>query len=114
MPDETLSVRNPRTGLFDYEISVTSADTVSQCTQALREAQPEWLALGAEGRAKCLDRFADALMNEIDSLAEALAIDTGRRTFARFEAFKSVELIQMWAERVTPILDQLAGSGQSG
>ena len=114
MPDETLPVRNPRTGLFDYEISVTSADTVSQCTQSLREAQPEWLALGAEGRAKCLDRFADALMNEIDSLAEALAIDTGRRTFARFEAFKSVELIQMWAERVTPILDQLAGSGQSG
>jgi acyl-CoA reductase-like NAD-dependent aldehyde dehydrogenase len=47
-------------------------------------------------------------------LAEALAIDTGRRTFARFEAFKSVELIRMWAERAVPILDQLSGSGQSG
>jgi len=114
MSDATISVRNPRTGLYDYEIEVASADTVVRRAQALRSAQPQWLALGADGRARCLDRFADALMSEIDGLAEALAIDTGRTTFARFEAVKSVELIRMWAARATPILEQLAGSGQSG
>ena len=114
MSDATISVRNPRTGLYDYEIEVASADAVARCAQALRSAQPQWLALGADGRAQCLDRFADAVMSEIDGLAEALAIDTGRTTFARFEAVKSVELIRMWAARAAPILEQLAGSGQSG
>ncbi|NDH42169.1 MAG: aldehyde dehydrogenase family protein, partial [Gammaproteobacteria bacterium] len=114
MSDATISVRNPRTGLYDYEIEVASADTVARRAQALRSAQPQWLALGADGRAQCLDRFADAVMSEIDGLAEALAIDTGRTTFARFEAVKSVELIRMWAARAAPILEQLAGSGQSG
>ena len=114
MAPETLSVRNPRTGVYDYEIAVTSADTIFHCTQTLREAQPQWMALGAEGRAESLNRFADAVMAEIDALANALAIDTGRKNFARFEALKSVELIRMWAERAPPVLHQLAGSGQSG
>lgn len=114
MSDKTVSVRNPRTGLHDYEIRVASADAVARSAQALRKAQPQWLALGAEGRAQCLNRFADAVMSEIDALAEALAVDTGRTTFAKFEAFKSVELIRMWSERAPPIFDQLAASGQSG
>ena len=114
MSNTTISVRNPRTGLYDYEIEVASANAVARCAQALREAQPRWLALGAEGRARCLNRFADAVMSEIGALAEALAVDTGRSTFAKFEAFKSVELIRMWAERTPSILEQLAGSGQSG
>lgn len=114
MSCETLAVRNPRTGLYDYEIDVTPAETISQIAEALRQAQPQWLALGAEGRAQCLNQFADALMTEMEALAAALAIDTGRTNFAHFEALKSVELIRLWAERAKPILDQLAGSGQSG
>ena len=114
MSGETFAVRNPRTGLYDYEIDVTPAETISQISKALRQAQPQWLALGAEGRAQCLNQFADALMTEMEALAAALAIDTGRTTFANFEAFKSVELVRLWAERAKPILDQLAGSGQSG
>ena len=114
MSGETFAVRNPRNGLYDYEIDVTPAETISQIAKALRQAQPQWLALGAEGRAQCLNQFADALMTEMEALAAALAIDTGRTTFANFEAFKSVELVRLWAERAKPILDQLAGSGQSG
>ena len=79
----------------------------------LRQAQANWLALGAEGRAVCLNQFADALASELVPLAEALAVDTGRKTFAQFEAAKSIELIRMWAEKSGPILDALSGSGAS-
>jgi acyl-CoA reductase-like NAD-dependent aldehyde dehydrogenase len=110
----TLPVRNPRTGELDHEIPITSAEDIASISTALRAEQAQWVAMGASGRAACLNRFADAVMAEVGPLGQALSIDTGRSTFAQFEAIKSVELIRMWAERAGPILEALAGAGQSG
>ena len=109
-----LSVRNPRTGEWDHEIPITSPEDIASMTTALRAEQAQWVAMGASGRAACLNRFSDAVMAEVGPLGQALSIDTGRSTFAQFEAIKSVELIRMWAERAGPILEELAGAGQSG
>ena len=114
MAVSTLPVRNPRTGEWDHEIPVTSPEDIASITTALRAEQAQWSAMGASGRAACLNRFADAVMAEVGPLGQALSIDTGRSTFAQFEAIKSVELIRMWAERAEPILEELAGAGQSG
>ena len=114
MAASTLPVRNPRTGEWDHEIPVTSPEDIASITTALRAAQAQWVAMGASGRAACLNRFADAVMAEVGPLGQALSVDTGRSTFAHFEAMKSVELIRMWAERAGPILDDLVGAGQSG
>ena len=114
MAASTLPVRNPRTGEWDHEIPVTSPEDIASITTALRAAQAQWVAMGASGRAACLNRFADAVMAEVGPLGQALSVDTGRSTFARFEAIKSVELIRMWAERAGPILGELVGAGQSG
>jgi acyl-CoA reductase-like NAD-dependent aldehyde dehydrogenase len=110
----TLPVRNPRTGELDHEIPITSAEDIASISTALRAEQAQWVAMGASGRAACLNRFADAVMAEVGPLGQALSIDTGRSTFAQFEVIKSVELIRMWAERAGPILEALAGAGQSG
>ena len=114
MPASSLPVRNPRTGDWDHEIPVTSPEDIASISAALRAAQAQWVAMGASGRAACLNRFADAVMAEVGPLGQALSVDTGRSTFAHFEAMKSVELIRMWAERAGPILDELVGAGQSG
>ena len=114
MPASSLPVRNPRTGEWDYEIPVTSPEDIASITTALRAAQAQWVAMGASGRAACLNRFADAVTAEVGPLGQALSVDTGRSTFAHFEAMKSVELIRMWAERAGPIIDELVGAGQSG
>ena len=114
MAASMLPVRNPRTGQWDHEIPVTSPEDIALITTALREAQAQWVKMGASGRAACLNRFADAVMAEVAPLGQALSVDTGRSTFAQFETIKSVELIRMWAERAGPILDELAGAGQSG
>ena len=114
MASSMLPVRNPRTGLWDHEIPVTSPEYIASITTALRAEQAQWAAMGVSGRAACLNRFADAVMAEVGPLGQALSIDTGRSTFAQFEAIKSVELIRMWAERAGPILNELAGAGQSG
>ena len=46
----TIAVRNPRTGEVDYAIEAVSPDEIGAIATRLRKAQPEWLALGAEGR----------------------------------------------------------------
>ena len=114
MAASMLPVRNPRTGEWDHEIPVTSPEDIASIITSLRAAQAQWVAMGASGRAACLNRFADAVMAEVGPLGQALTVDTGRSTFAQFEAIKSVELIRMWAERAGPILEELAGAGQSG
>ena len=114
MPAPALPVRTPRTGEWDHEIPVTSPEDIASITTALRAAQAHWVAMGASDRAACLNRFADAVMAEVGPLGQALSIDTGRSTFAQFEALKSVELIRMWAERAGPILEGPASAGQLG
>ena len=109
-----LPVRNPRSGEVDHHIPEASDVDIAEASTALRQAQAHWLALGVEGRVACLNTFADALASELGPLAEALAVDTGRTTFAQFEAAKSIELIRMWAEKSGPILDALSASGASG
>lgn len=94
MTPAVLSVRNPRTGEWDYQIPVTPAEDIQRLTDSLRDEQVGWRALGADGRANCLNRFAEQMMAELEPLGQALAVDTGRTTFAQFEAVKSIELIR--------------------
>ena len=109
-----LPVRNPRSGEVDHHIPEASDLDIAEASTALRQAQAHWLALGVEGRAACLNTFADALASELGPLAEALAVDTGRTTFAQFEAAKSIELIRMWAEKSGPILEHSAHPAHPG
>jgi succinate-semialdehyde dehydrogenase/glutarate-semialdehyde dehydrogenase len=71
-----LPVRNPRTGECDYDMPIVPAAEIAPIVEALRVAQSSWFALGATARAQCLNRFADAVMTEVEPLAAALAIDT--------------------------------------
>ena len=49
MTASMLPVRNPRTGEYDYEMPVTSADDIQSIAAGLRAAQMQWSALGVEG-----------------------------------------------------------------
>ena len=113
MTASMLPVRNPRTGEIDYHIPETSERDVAALSQVLRQAQTDWFAFWAPRVALCLNRFADAVASELVPLAEALDLDTGRTTFAKFEAAKSIELIRMWAQKSGPILEAMSGSGAS-
>jgi len=116
MTDESLrsiAVRNPRSGDVDYHVACLSADEVSSRVDDLKVHQAAWQDLGAKGRAAVLYRFAEALASESDSLSEQLAVDTGRRTFAQFEVFKSIDLVRHWADRIESMFEALASHGQS-
>lgn len=110
---ETMDVRNPRTGELDFQINVTSQTQIDTNVTALRGNQVDWHNVGPAGRAAALLHLSDALQKEFASLAEALAIDTGRQTFAHFEVAKSIDLVHQWSKSVCSLFDSLANAGHS-
>jgi succinate-semialdehyde dehydrogenase / glutarate-semialdehyde dehydrogenase len=94
-----ISVRNPRTGAFDYTIEAAGAEDVAATAQRLRAAQPAWLSKGPEARAQVLLEWAGALQSAMEPIVERLSVDTGRLAIARVELFGVIGTIQRWAER---------------
>jgi succinate-semialdehyde dehydrogenase / glutarate-semialdehyde dehydrogenase len=93
----TIPVRNPRTGEFDYAIEAVSPEEIGAIAERLRQAQPEWLALGAEGRAAVLLQWADALQANAEAIVGKLSTDTGRLAIAQVELFGVIGTLQRWA-----------------
>jgi len=101
--NETLRVRNPRNGDYDYEISVTTADEIYALATACRAAQPGWRDRGIEGRIEVLQRWKDELASSADTIVAALSTDTGRQAIARGELFGVIGMIDRWC-REAPAL----------
>lgn len=102
-----MKVRNPRTGELDYEIVPATRADVEREAARLRAAQPAWRALGVEGRAGALRRWADAVEANAAAIVERLSIDTGRRAIARVEAMGVAGTMRRWAERAPGIVAKL-------
>ena len=93
----TIAVRNPRTGEADYAIEAVSPAEIAAVAGRLRTAQPAWQALGADGRAAVLLRWAEAIQANLGAIVGQLSIDTGRLHIAQIEAFGVIGTIQRWA-----------------
>ena len=105
-----INVSNPRTGEVDYEIEAMGKDDVSALAKRLRAAQPDWLALGPDGRAAVLLRWADALHANMAALVERLSVDTGRVAIANVEVFGVIGTLQRWATSGPAIIAGLDSS----
>ena len=73
----TLPLRNPRTGLSDGELPITSAAEVAALGAGLRQAQLDWAERSIEERCARLNALADALVARRDGLLDALLAGPG-------------------------------------
>ena len=80
-----IPVRNPRSGLVDYQLAAGDAADLSAAAARLRAAQPAWQALGVEGRTEVMLRWVDAVDANAPAIVDALVADTGRYTISRNE-----------------------------
>ncbi|MFN4020761.1 MAG: aldehyde dehydrogenase family protein [Erythrobacter sp.] len=90
---------NPRTGEADYDFAESTRDEIAEAAARLRARQPSWEAMGPQGRAGVLLRFADAIEAQAGAIAAALAVDTGRRTIAAIEVQGCIANLRRWAKR---------------
>ncbi|MBL8645319.1 MAG: aldehyde dehydrogenase family protein [Rhodospirillaceae bacterium] len=96
-----IKVRNPRTGKSDYEFTPATAADVARIAARLKANQPRWQALGFDGRAKVLARWAEAIERNQQAITDALVADTGRLTISRNEVSGASKRIRKWC-RVAP------------
>ena len=99
-----LPVRNPRTGLIDYEIAVTPAERIATISRELRKAQPQWQQRGLAGRIAVLQKFSAALDAHREPIVAALSTDTGRRAIARQELEGLRRSIDRWCNDAPTIV----------
>ncbi len=92
-----LSVRNPRTGLYDYAIDVASVGEVRAAASRLRGRQRSWAALPVTQRCDVLRAFADEVELRKAGLVEALAADTGRWAISVGEVDGAIRNMRRWA-----------------
>jgi len=80
----TIAVLDPRTGARDFDLEVADGEAVRAAAGRLRRAQPEWEALGVEGRVAVLARWAEVIdRRHRDAIVAADSIDTGYGQISR-------------------------------
>lgn len=92
-----IPIRNPRTGLNDYELSSPSGAELTTIAHRLRDAQGEWEARSIEKRSEALCAWRDALSVRREALIEALTLDTGRYTESVLEVELILRSLDRWA-----------------
>ncbi|GAT11110.1 aldehyde dehydrogenase family protein [Mycolicibacterium novocastrense] len=100
---ETSTIRNPATGAVAGTVRWTDPADVPRIAAGLREAQRQWEARGAKGRAKVLARYAIWLGELRDEIESLLIKETGK---SAVDAAQEVPLLIMIASYYIKTMDK--------
>ncbi|MBE9039848.1 aldehyde dehydrogenase family protein, partial [Oscillatoriales cyanobacterium LEGE 11467] len=98
---QPIPVRNPRTGITDYEIVPPTANELGEVCVNVRQAQPAWQQLGVEGRIAVMQQWKQALLKRKEEIVAALVADTGRLSESVMEIDGVISSLDSWC-RLTP------------
>ncbi|WP_454194731.1 aldehyde dehydrogenase family protein [Nocardia sp. Marseille-Q1738] len=100
-----IEVRNPGTGAVVGTVPEESPDAVAAKVRELRLYQPEWEAIGPDGRKAWLLKFQDWLIDNTDRLATVLQSETAKpRVDALIDPGFATDLIGYYARRAAKFL----------
>ena len=75
---ETLEVLNPATGEPIANLPIDGPDAVAATVARVRAAQPDWEAMGIEGRYHWLGKLRDWLLDNSDRVLDTMQRETGK------------------------------------
>jgi acyl-CoA reductase-like NAD-dependent aldehyde dehydrogenase len=102
-PSTTGTVRNPATGDVAGEVHWTDPADVGRIAERLAQAQRDWEARGAKGRARVLARFAIWLGDHRDEIEDLLIKETGK---SRTDAVQEVPMLVIIISYLVKIMEQ--------
>ena len=74
----TIAVENPATGELIATISVLGAGELREMAARAREAQPQWEAVGFDGRARIMRRAQKWMVDNADRVLDCVVQETGK------------------------------------
>ena len=110
---ETIRVRNPRSGQFDYEFPVPEPEALARRAGELRAAQQGWAAESVERRVALLRRWQEQLLAHRAEIVDALTIDTGRHLLAQAEFGGTLAAIDRWCNQAPGLIHEHEGRSQA-
>jgi betaine-aldehyde dehydrogenase len=75
---ERIDVMNPATGGQAGSVAIDSPEAVASTVERVRANQPQWEALGIEGRYRWLGRLRDWLLDNMERVADTMQAETGK------------------------------------
>ncbi|MFI9505840.1 aldehyde dehydrogenase family protein [Nocardia sp. NPDC052566] len=100
-----IEVRNPGTGAVVGTVPNQTADEVAAEVRELRLYQPEWEAIGPDGRKEWLLKLQDWLIDNIEHLADVLQSETSKpRADALIDPAFGSDLVGYYARRAAKFL----------
>ncbi len=94
-----MKIRNPYTGVYDYELVEDSGQDILKKTNDIRLAQKEWKLLDITERVAVLKKWIASFTEFQLEITEQLAIDTARKRIAKVEVSGIIGLMQAWSFR---------------
>ena len=110
---ETIRVRNPRNGRFDYEFPVPETEALAGRAGELRAAQHAWSGRTVESRIDVLQRWKAELLARRAAIVDALTTDTGRHLLAQAEFGGTIGAIDRWCAQAPALLHGDEGRSQA-
>ena len=94
----TITVGNPADGSVVGHVPIDGAEEVAAKAARLRAAQPEWEALGPNGRRRWLQKFQDWMLDNSERLVDVVQSETGKsRADASAEPTLVAVLLGFWS-----------------
>jgi acyl-CoA reductase-like NAD-dependent aldehyde dehydrogenase len=106
---EELDVRNPATGATITTIAVDSPDAVAATVARVRAVQPDWEAMGIEGRYYWLGKLRDWILDNQDRVLDTMQRETGKvRADATNEPTYLADVINFYGTRAADFIGEEA------
>jgi acyl-CoA reductase-like NAD-dependent aldehyde dehydrogenase len=106
---DSIDVHNPATGALIATLPVDSPEVVTETVARVRANQPEWEAMGIEGRYHWLGKLRDWLLDNKDRVLDTMQLETGKvRADAMNEPVYLSDLINFYGTRAAKFIGEEA------
>jgi acyl-CoA reductase-like NAD-dependent aldehyde dehydrogenase len=104
---DSIEVHNPATGEVIANVPVDPPEAVAATVERLRSNQPEWEAMGIEGRYHWLGKLRDWLLDNQDRVLDTMQRETGKvRADAENEPTYLADLINFYGSRAAQYIGE--------
>jgi acyl-CoA reductase-like NAD-dependent aldehyde dehydrogenase len=104
----SIEVRNPASGQLLASVPALDAAAVAELARSAREAQPQWQAVGFDGRAKVLSRTRQWLLQNAERVIETIVSETGKtyEDAQLLELGYAVSALSFWSRHASRYLEE--------
>jgi acyl-CoA reductase-like NAD-dependent aldehyde dehydrogenase len=104
---DSIEVHNPATGALIASLPVDSPEAVAATVRRVRANQPEWEAMGIEGRYHWLGKLRDWLLDNQERVLDTMQLETGKvRADASNEPGYLADLINFYGTKASSFIGE--------